>query len=91
MAKEQTTLSLDADVKAKARELFSELGMDLSTAVNIFLRQAVYEHSVPFSIYRDIPNAETRAALEEGDRMLSDPGAKKFRSVDELFADLEDE
>lgn len=85
MTKEATTLSLDADAKAEARVLFSELGLDLSTAVNIFLHQAVYEHAIPFSIHREIPNEETRAALEEGDRMLADPKTRRFQSVDELF------
>lgn len=89
MAKEATTLSLDADAKASARKLFSELGLDLSTAVNIFLRQAVYERAIPFTIHREIPNAETAAALAEGDQMLSDPNAKRFQSVEELFEDLE--
>lgn len=89
MAKEATTLSLDADVKDSARALFGELGLDLSTAVNIFLRQSVYEHAIPFSIHREIPNPETVAALEEGDRMLSDPNTKRFKSIDELFEDLE--
>lgn len=89
MAKEATTLSLDTEVKARARELFTELGLDLSTAVNIFLRQAVYERAIPFSIRREIPNAETRAALKEGDRMLADPNTRKFSSVDELFEDLD--
>ena len=41
MAKVSTSISLDADVKAKAQELFADFGMDLSTAINIFLRQSI--------------------------------------------------
>ena len=60
MAKVSTSISIDTDVKAKAQELFAELGMDLSTAVNIFLRQSIYEQGVPFAIRREIPNETTR-------------------------------
>ena len=91
MPKVSTTLSLDADIKPQAQALFADLGLDLSTAVNMFLRQSVYVHGLPFAPRRDIPNEATRAALAEGDAMLSDPNAKRFSSVDALFADLEAE
>lgn len=91
MAKVSTTLSLDADIKPQAQSLFADLGLDLSTAVNMFLRQSVYVHGLPFAPRRDIPNEVTRAALAEGDAMLADAGAKRFSSVDALFADLEAE
>lgn len=71
MAKESTTISIDTDVKSRACTLFAELGLDMSTAVNIFLRQAVYERSIPFAIHRGILDKETRAALEEMDRRLA--------------------
>lgn len=91
MAKVPTTLSLDADIKPQAQALFADLGLDLSTAVNMFLRQSLYVHGFPFTPQRDIPNETTRAALADGDAMLADPKAKRFSSVDDLFADLEAE
>lgn len=86
MAKVSTNISLDAETKAKAQALLSEFGMDLSTAVNIFLKQMIYEHAIPFSIARDIPNAETRAAIKEANsgQNLS----KRLHSVEELMEDL---
>lgn len=65
MAKVPTSISIDADVKAKAQELFAEFGMDLSTAINIFLRQAIYERSFPFAIQRETPNATTLKAMDD--------------------------
>lgn len=50
MAKTTANISIDEEVKAKAQKLFADLGMDLSTAVNIFLRQAIRENAIPFSI-----------------------------------------
>lgn len=88
MAKVSTSISLDADVKAKAQELFADFGMDLSTAINIFLRQAIRENRIPFEIQRDVPNADTLAAMREAEEMRKDPGAyKTYRS----FSDFLDE
>lgn len=58
MAKVSTNISIDADTKARAQVLLAEFGMDLSTAVNIFLKQMVYENSFPFIITRATRNIE---------------------------------
>ena len=45
-----TTMNIrvDSDIKNNAKKIFAELGMDLTTAVNIFLRQSIREHGMPF-------------------------------------------
>lgn len=58
MAKVSTNISIDADTKAKAQALLADFGMDLSTAVNIFLKQMVYENAFPFIITRSTRNIE---------------------------------
>lgn len=58
------TFRVDEDLKAQADSLFADLGMSLSTAFNIFLRQSVREQQIPFSISRNVPNAVTQAAME---------------------------
>jgi DNA-damage-inducible protein J len=83
-------MRMDAKVKEQAEMLFSELGLTLTAAVNMFLRQAVYEAGLPFTPNRR-PNAATLAAIEESERLLNDPGAKRFSNYDELMADLNDE
>lgn len=83
MAKVSTNISLDADLKRSAQELLKDLGMDLTTAVTIFLRQAVREQAMPFAIKRNTPNTQTIAAIE-GRRLLDDPNARGYRSIDEL-------
>ena len=62
------TFRVDDELKAQADALFSELGMSLSTAFNIFLRQSVREQQLPFSVTKNIPNAVTVAAMEAADR-----------------------
>ena len=68
MAKVSTNISIDADIKKKAQELLVDLGLDLSTAVNIFLRQMIRENAIPFVISADIPNNTTRAAIENAEK-----------------------
>lgn len=53
MAKVSTNISIDADIKKQAQELLSDLGLDLSTAINIYLRQMVRDNAIPFPIQRD--------------------------------------
>lgn len=88
MAKVSTNITIDADVKKQAQELFADLGLDLSTAINIYLKKAVAEQGIPFDVVREIPNAETIAAIEEGRRLANDPNAKSFASVDEMRREL---
>ena len=86
MAKTTANISIDSDVKAKAQELFADFGMDLSTAINIFLRQAIRENAIPFEISRDVPNEETKRAMEN---VRNGVGLSKgFHSVAELMEDL---
>lgn len=62
MAKTTANISIDEEVKAKAQKLFADLGMDLSTAVNIFLRQAIRENAIPFNVtLSSDPDIKTRS------------------------------
>ena len=79
---------MDADLKAQADALFSELGMNLSTAFNIFVRQSLREGGIPCAIKMDQPNQETIAAMLEAERIARDPSVKGYTDLDELFADL---
>ncbi len=67
MAKTTANISIDEETKKKAQELFADFGMDLSTAINIFLRQAIRENAIPFAITREAPNPTTLAAMEEAE------------------------
>ena len=62
------TLRVDEDLKKKADELFSELGLNLTTAFNIFLRQSIREQQIPFKITKNIPNAVTLAAMDTSEK-----------------------
>ena len=82
------SIRMDADLKAQADALFAELGMNLSTAFNIFVRQSLREGRIPFDISLDKPNKETITAMLEAERIAKDPSVKGYTDLDELFADL---
>ena len=58
------SIRMDTELKAQADALFGELGMNISTAFNIFVRQAIREGGIPFKIQLDKPNKETAAAMK---------------------------
>lgn len=82
------SIRMDADLKAQADALFAELGMNLTTAFNIFVRQALREGGIPFAISLNQPNREMVAAMLEAERIARDPFVKGYTNLDELFADL---
>lgn len=90
MAASTTNISIrmDSNLKTQADALFSELGMNLSTAFNIFVRQSLREGRIPFEISLNQPNKETIAAMLEAERIAKDPTVKGYTDLDELFADL---
>ena len=75
-------IRVDDAVKAQAQELFASLGMDMSTAINIYLRQSIAFGGIPFAIRQPKYNAETEQAIFEAHNgiNLSEP----YNSVAEL-------
>ena len=83
------TVRLDAQLKKDAEQLFNDLGMTLSGAINIFLHQAIEQQGLPFQVRKSRPNRETLAAMKEAIKVAHDPNAKTFSSIEELRKDLE--
>ncbi len=87
MGNTNITIRMDEDLKKQAEQLFSELGMNITTALTIFTKTAVREQRIPFDIALNIPNAETIEAFKEADRLSSDANTKRYSS----FADVLEE
>ena len=90
MAANTTNISIrmDSALKTQADKLFSELGMNLSTAFNIFVRQSLREGRIPFDISLNQPNKDTVEAMLEAERIAKDTSVKGYTDLDKLFADL---
>ena len=77
-------IRVDSETKAQAQQLFNSLGIDLSTAVNMFLRQSIAFGGIPFIIRRY--NEETEQAIQNAHNGVN--LSKPFNSVEELWDDL---
>ncbi len=82
------SIRIEKDLKAKAEILFEQLGINMSTAFNIFIRQAVREGGIPFSVTTRAKK-ETLAAMQEAEKIAKDPAVIGYTSVSELFSDLD--
>ena len=81
-----TTINIDSKLAAPAQKVFSEIGMDLTTAITIFLNQSVLNHGFPFEIKKEIPNQTTIDALNEFYEMKKHPEKyKKYSSFKEAL------
>lgn len=79
---------INPQLKKDAEKLFDELGLSMTAAFNMFLRQAVREGGIPFNITTNVPNKETLAAMAEAKRIAEDKTAKSY-SLDEAFEELD--
>ena len=81
------TARVDENVKKEAETLFKKIGLNMSTAMNLFLKKCILEQGIPFEL--KVPNRETRKAMQETDDILSGKIEKKgYNSAEELFEDL---
>ena len=89
MAKVNTNISLDPVLKKEACELFSDFGLDLSTAITLFLSQAVREQKIPFEIRKEVPNKVTQKALDEIKEMKGNKKKyKRYDSFDDILKEV---
>lgn len=82
------TIRLDNELRQQAEALFADLGLNLATAFQIFLRQAIQEQGLPFEVKKKQPNKATLAAMKEALEISSDPKAKSYSSAQEMLEDI---
>ena len=89
MSTVNTSVKIDAETKKEAQKLFKDLGMSLSTAINIFLKQAVKEQGLPFYIGNSKMKRELSEALKEIKEMEKNPTLRKsYNSAHEMIKDV---
>lgn len=90
MATTNLNIRTDKHVKEQAETIFSELGLTMTTAVNMFLRTAIRENGIPFDLKLDTPNNLTATAIEEGRRIAYDDAIKGYSNMEDLRKALEE-
>ncbi|VNG46381.1 addiction module antitoxin, RelB/DinJ family [Streptococcus pneumoniae] len=85
MSKMSMSICLDSEVKEQAQQVFSNLGMDMTTAINIFLRQAIQYQGLPFDVRLD-ENRKLLQVLTDLDQNRN--MSQSFESVSDLMEDL---
>lgn len=90
MATAPTQIRIDADIKKQATDLFNDLGLDMSSAVNLFLHQCVLRGGLPFRVEMPRYTQRTLDAMDEARRISRDPDVRGYTSMDELRKALEE-
>ena len=86
MSNTNMNIRMDSEIKKQAEKLFSEFGLNMTSAINLFLRQAIREQSIPFEISLYVPNAETRKAIDDVKKRKN--LSRSFHTVEDLMEDL---
>ena len=82
-------INVDSNVKKEATELFNSLGLNMSTAINLFLRKSINEGGIPFEIKNPKPTRKLKMALKEAKKIENgEIKSKGYHNVEELFEDL---
>ncbi|MDU5100264.1 MAG: type II toxin-antitoxin system RelB/DinJ family antitoxin [Peptoniphilus grossensis] len=84
MSTTNLNIRTDKKVKEDAEKIFAELGLNMTSAINIFLRASIRESGIPFALKLDVPNEETSLAIEEAKRIATDDGVEAFDNMDDL-------
>lgn len=89
MAQTNINIRMDEQLKKQFDHLCNELGMNMTTAFNIFAKTMVRQQRIPFEVSLETPNAETREAIQEVQRMKADPKlGKSYSDVNQMMEDL---
>ena len=89
MATTNLNIRTDKEIKEAAEKIYSSLGLNMTTAINMFLRASIRESGIPFELKLDIPSDETIKAIEEGRMTAKDKGVKAYDNMDDLRKALE--
>ena len=91
MATTPTQIRIDEATKKQAVELLDGLGINLSDAINMFLKQVILRGGIPFEVRYPEYKSEVAEAMEEAKRISRDPNTKRYSSFKEALEDIDNE
>ena len=92
MSTSNLCVRVDSELKQAVESCLADMGLNLSTAITIYLKRIAMDHEIPFKITsaRRI-NQETLDAIAEGLRMMNDPNVQGYHDIESLFKALDSE
>ena len=90
MATVPTQIRIEEQLKKQSVELFNNLGLDMSGAVTMFLKQCVLRNGLPFAVEMPRYKQDVIEAMEEAKALSQDPAAKRYQSFRDALEDLDD-
>ena len=85
----QISIRIDDNVKKEAENVCKDIGISLSSAINIYLKRIGRERRIPFELTSEIPNAKTLAAMRETEEILTHPeNYKSYSSIEEILKEV---
>ncbi len=89
MTSTNLNIRTDKEIKEAAEKIYSSLGLNMTTAINMFLRASIRERGIPFELKLNIPTDETIKAIEEGRMIANDDSVNAYDNIDDLRKALE--
>lgn len=89
MTSTNLNIRTDKEIKEAAEKIYSSLGLNMTTAINMFLRASIRERGIPFDLKLNIPTDETIEAIEEGRMIANDDSVNAYDNIDDLRKALE--
>ena len=78
-------IQVDSKTKKEASAILSDLGLSMSTAINLFLRQVIKRDGLPFEVTNPKPSKDLLKALREAENIINQPeNYKGYNNIDEL-------
>lgn len=85
--KVDVTVRMDKNLKTELQKLLSKLGLDMTGYFTMAARQAVREQGIPFKVTMEVPNAETRQAMQ--DTLEGKELSREYSSFEEMMSDID--
>ncbi len=82
------SLRVDNDIKRQCEAIYGELGLTLTAAINVFMRQSLRVGGFPFDVRLNQTTVETLTAMLEAEQIADDPSVKRYSDVEEALRDL---
>lgn len=89
MATTNLNIRTDKEIKEAAEKIYASLGLNMTTAIDMFLRASIRESGIPFDLKLDVPSDETIKAIEGGRMIAKDKNVKSYDNMDDLRKALE--